>query len=311
MEYKISILKDSDRIPELVTLFRTGLGETTEAFWKWRLFTENGQPDQPFAMIIDDEKERMVGISSVLPVLYGYGESERKCLQFCDWVVHPEHRGKGLIRMMYDYAYMHFRDKGYDFIMEFPNDNSYPIFQKYGFCEEPHIHCWSSSKHVFIKKEKLHDIHIQDKKVCFSEKCPAEIGTFIRQDRIARTPAYLKWKYDQNPDIDYKWVTLWQDEICIGYMVYTLTRGRFRTAVNVYDWEYPNTDSTILHKIISILEKQGNYISIWGRYDQNTQKLLEQCGLRKVECRTRLMLKDISERSWPTELTLTRIDTDY
>ncbi|MBR4960854.1 MAG: GNAT family N-acetyltransferase [Clostridia bacterium] len=311
MEYKISVLKDPARIPELIELFRTGLGDTTEAFWKWRLFTDNGQQDQPFAVILEDESGFMAGVTSVLPVLYGEGESARKCIQFCDWVVHPDHRGRGLIKMAYEYAWTYFLDRGYDFIMEFPNDNSYPIFQKYGFHEEPHINCWNSRKHMFISKKAPRDFRINDMEIRFSKECPITGAIFSRDDRICRTPAYMKWKYDGNPETEYHWATIWKKENCTGYVVYTLTKGRLRTAVNVYDWEYPYADSHILREILHKIGKQGNYVSIWGRYSKTEENLLEQCGLRRSMCSTRLMLKALSAKGWPEPLTLTRIDTDY
>ena len=311
MEYTLSVLKDPCRIPELIELFRTGLGETTEAYWKWRLFTDNGQPDRPVAIVIDDENGKMCGISSVLPVIYGEGLSMRKCMQFCDWVVHPVHRGKGLIRMSYEYACAYYLERGYDFIIEFPNDNSYPIFQKYGFHEEPHINCWNSTMHLKSLHKKLHDFQIGDTEVRFSAVCPLGEEAFSREDRQYRSSEYLRWKYDLNPATVYHWVTIWEREKCRGYIVYTITKGRLRTAVNVYDWEYPSADSTLLNEIFHRIGKQGNYISVWGRYSQEQRKLLENCGLRKKEGGTRLMMKAISEKGVPFPLTLTRIDTDY
>lgn len=311
MEYKISVLEDPARIPELIELFRTGLGDTTEAFWKWRLFTDNGQPDQPFAIILEDENGFMAGMASVLPVLYGEGESARKCIQFCDWVVHPEHRGRGLIKMAYEYACTYFKDKGYDFIMEFPNENSYPIFQKYGFHEEPHIECWISPKKLYRQKKEPRDFRINSMEIRFSKECPITSEIFSRGNRIYRTPTYMKWKFDGNPETEYRWATIWQEEKCTGYVVYTLTKGRLRTAVNVYDWEYPYVESYILYEILRIIKKQGNYVSIWGRYGKTEENLLEQCGLRRTMVGTRLMLKALSSSGWPVPLTLTRIDTDY
>lgn len=311
MSYTISVFDDPERIPELIELFSTGLGETTVDHWKWRLFTENGLPDPAFAVVALDKDGKMAGVSSMLPVIYGSGENERKCLQFCDWVVHPDHRGKGIIKMIYRYACDYFSDKGYDFIMEFPNDNSYPIFQKYGFFEEPYIGCMNTSKRLFFSKRIPSDCNFSGVEIRFTDTCPFTNEEFVSVGRIYRNVKFLRWKYDLNPDTEYRYVSLWKNESCIGYFVYTLTRGRLRTAVNVYDWDYYGSDPDILRKVISLLRKMGNYVSIWGRYDGETVALMNKAGLKDVGGTTRLMLKSLSDKPLPEKLTLTRIDTDY
>lgn len=311
MEYILSVLENDDRISELIELFATGLGKTTESYWRWRLFTENGQPDPPIAVVVDDENGKMCGMSSILPVEYGIGTEKRKCVQFCDWVVHPKHRGKGIIRMIYDHTYSYYLNKGYDFIMEFPNDNSYPIFQKYGFSEEAHIDCWRSSSNLFPREHSLHDITVNGIEIVFSEVCPIDSENFYRKDRIVRTPAFLRWKYDQAPNTEHKWIGFKSDGRYIGYVVYTLTHGRFRTAVNVYDWEYPLNNSDALNTALGAIGKKGHFTSIWGRYDVGDRRLLEQCGFKRKSSGTRFMLKAMSVRGMMENITLTRIDTDY
>ena len=311
MSYTISIFDNPDRIPELIELFATGLGETTIEHWKWRLFTDNGQPDPAFAVVALDENGKMAGVSSMLPVIYGNGENERKCLQFCDWVVHPDHRGKGIIKMIYSYACDYFTEKGYDFILEFPNDNSYPIFKKYGFIENPNIGCMNSSKHFSVSKKTPINQKFKDVDIRFTDNCPFINETFVGENRIYRNATFLRWKYDLNPDTEYRFISLWREECCIGYFVYTLTRGRLRTAVNIYDWEYFENDVDLLKKVFSLLKKTGNYISIWGCYNDKVIELMQNAGLKYAGGTTRLMLKAISDKSLPEKLTLTRIDTDY
>ena len=70
MEYRIYRLEDESRLGEICQLFATGLGETTEEYWKWRIFTPNGQA-QPELIVAEDETGQIIGVSSVLPELYG------------------------------------------------------------------------------------------------------------------------------------------------------------------------------------------------------------------------------------------------
>lgn len=311
MGYSIKPFNDQDRLPELIELFRTGLGDTTVAHWKWRLFSENGAEDQPIAIVIEDDDGKMAAVSSILPVMYGDAGSERKCIQFCDWVVHPAHRGQGLIRKLYHYCVDYYTEKGYDFIIEYPNDHSYPIFLKYGFHEEPRIGCWNSPKKLIARCKECKDTTVQQIQIKFTRTCPLSSEVFTSCDRIVRSPAFLRWKFDQNPDTDHQWVSFWLEGNCLGYIVYTLTKGRFRTAVNVYDWTYRSDHCRPFAEAIRQLSRLGSWVSVWGRYSQSDQVLLEQAGLRPVGGETRLLLKAISSKGWPDQLTLTRIDTDY
>ena len=73
MEYNISILKDANRINEIIDLFKTGLGDTTKKFWQWRLFTDNSQQDKPFAVIANKKR----GVARFTSLLSAIGLEDR------------------------------------------------------------------------------------------------------------------------------------------------------------------------------------------------------------------------------------------
>lgn len=307
MEYRIYRLEDEGRLGEVCELFAQGLGETTEKYWKWRIFTPNGQ-DQPELIVAEDESGRLVGVSSILPEIYG--DRERKCAQLCDWVIHPDCRGQGLVGKLYRYAHQRYTDLSYDFMIEYPNDNSYPIFQKYGFTEKESIGCWNTAKRLLTLKPGAADTELDGLTYRFADHCPV---TSFRQrsDRMYRTPEFMHWKYDLNPETKFRWLTVWDGDNLAGYFVFTCTHGRLRTAVNVYDWEFDPAAQSAFNTAVSLLNRFGNYVSIWGRYGEQEQSLLRAGGLEPSQGGTRLMLKSLSEKGWPEPLTLTRIDTDY
>ena len=113
MKYTISVFDDPKRIPELVKLFSTGLGETSAEHWRWRLFTPNGLEDQPFAVVAqEEESNRLLGVSTVIPVYYG--KDKIKAILFGDWVVHPSARGQGIIGKIFDYICAYAKENGYE-----------------------------------------------------------------------------------------------------------------------------------------------------------------------------------------------------
>lgn len=310
MEYSISILKDQNRIPEIINLFKTGLGNTTKEFWQWRLFMDNTQTDKPFAVIAENQNGKIVAMSSILTGIYGK-ENAYKCLQFCDWVVHPNYRGQGLIGSLYRFVCDYFKDKEYDFIIEFPNPMSYPIFKKYGFIEEKTIPSYNSGKNIFIRKFREKTITHKNTKLLFSEKCPFNDATFSYNNRLNRTADFLVWKFDKNPETKYHWLSLWQDDKCIGYFVFAIHKGRLQTAINIYDWEFFSTDKKLLKFALKKIKSFGNYVSIWGRYPKNLIELLLELGFKQKVDGAKFIHLSLSEKPFPQEIILTRIDTDY
>ena len=311
MSYKISRFQDPARIPELIDLFRTGLGETTEEHWMWRLFSDNSMPEKAFAVIAEDENGRIIGVSSVLPAEYHTGSGIYRCFQYGDWVVHPEHRGKGLIREFYNFIYEYFKDKQYDFIIEYPNDNSYPIFMKYGFTELPKIPSWRTSKKIFCTKRKKDAYTVDGVEYLFTKTCPFTETPPAEEGRMVRSPELLRWKYDENPTEIFTWLTMQKNGQLIGYFVFATTKGRFRTAINLYDWAYLDDSDMIFRTAVRLLLKNGNFVSIWGRYSDRIKTRLKRAGMKEADGGTRLVLKAVSEKGWPEPLYLTRIDTDY
>lgn len=309
MDYKISVLTDHSRIDEIIRLFSTGLGTTSHEHWIWRLFTPNGMR-QPEAIIAETESGRIVGMASIL--FEEYGNHDYKAIQFCDWVVDPEYRGQGIIGKIYRYALAKYEADGYDFIIEYPNDNSYPIFQKYGFTELENIGSWNTANHIVFHTIKLQNKNIGSAEYQFFDKCPLNDSDFIqKKGRIYRCHEYMTWKYDQNPDVDFKWLTVRKHERLIGYFVFTVTHGRIRKVINVYDWEFDNEQSDEFVIAIKLLNKLGNSVSIWGRYQPDEIALMESASMTHSTGGTRLILKAISNKGYPDKLTLTRIDTDY
>jgi len=309
MEYKVFVFKDSERIPALTELFKTGLGETSVDHWKWRLFTPNGLEDTPFAVVAEDEQGNLAGVSTVIPVYYG--PMQKKCILFGDWVVHPEHRGQGLIRKIFDRICEYAAENGYEFMLTFPNQNSYPILKKYGFQDLPGVTCWNSRNTLLYsktggRKEKTYEGVVYR----YSGQYP-DAELFRQQEgRICKNKEFLQWKYDLNPDEKYTWLSLWQDEKCIGYFVYLLNQGRLRTAVNIYDWEYAGADSKYFRYALRLLRKEGNFVSFWGRYPSETKQMMQDAGLYDKRKNIVCIVKPVGDGKIP-ELTLTRIDTDY
>lgn len=312
MSYTISVFDDPERIPELIELFSTGLGETTVEHWRWRLFTENGQPDRPLSIIVEDDQRKIVGMICTLPVLYKCRDRNYRAVQIGDWVIAPQYRGQGIARSMFDFLSEYLCIQGYDFIIGFPNQFSYPVLKKYGFHDIFGVACWNSVSKLLVLPNNTASQHTIDGITYRRSAGLPNISLYNNRDgRLIKNATFVEWKYDLNPGEQYSWLSLWRGETCIGYFVYLLTKGRLRTAVNIYDWEYSESENT-QHFIyaLNLLKREGHFISFFGRYFDDKKRLLLQAGLREQKNPVTCIAKSIGEREVP-ELELTRIDTDY
>jgi len=310
MDYRISILEDPGRIPELIELFRTGLGDTSADHWRWRLFTDVGQPEQPFAVIAEDEAGKLVGVSTFFPVRYGC--SGTKAVEFGDWIVHPSCRGQGLIGKIFGSTCSWFSDQGYAFIMtSFPNQNSGPILRRFGFTDLPNVAEYVTSNRLFFSGKAPADRVVEGVQFRFTDACPLTEAPQHREGRLQRSLAFLRWKFDQNPDASYRWLSLWQQERCIGYFVYHRNKGRIRTAVNIHDWELEPGSEPLFSEAIRLLAKRGSFVSIWGKYPEQTLSMFHAAGMHHSGRSTPTITKPFYPGGVPDDLTLTRADTDY
>ncbi len=309
-DFKLSVFSDPTRIPEIIELFDLGLGHTTQEHWMWRLFSKEN-PYESVLIIAEDKNNKIVGMSTVITALYGSDLLHRKCMQFGDWVVHPDHRGKGIISLLYNYSLELYKNKGFDFIIEFPNDNSYPIFQKYGFKQLENTVSYRTPYHFFFSRKIPHDFTYNNVNGLFTKQCPPDLKYNNNKNRIHRTYNFMHWKYDLNPDTDYNWLVLKEKGEFVGYFVYTLNKGRLNTALNIYDWEFTGKDLSLFRHTIKILSRYANYVEIWGKYHLETVDMFKASCLTTTVGAARLMLKSISDLGWDNDIILSRIDTDY
>ncbi len=306
MEISVSILTEKSRIPEIKALFGTSFGETTDEYWEWRLFADNGA-DSPLFVIAQTEDGRIVGMSNSIPAFYGNGS---KCVQLGDWVVHPDFRGNGIIGRIYRFFVEYYSEKGYDFIIEFPNDNSYPIFKKYNFDEEKSFD-FTSSKRFYLPAFEKYRASFNGYSLEITDNIPHNIEFVQRPDKMLRNEKLMKWKYDDNPAEKFKWLTVYKGGSFQGYFVFAQNHGRINTAVNIYDFDFLPDDGELFGCAIKLLKSFGNYVSLWGRFDERAEKLLSQAKMKRSESSTRVALKALSEKGYPEKLTITRIDADY
>ena len=181
---------------------------------------------------------------------------------------------------------------------------------KYGFTECPKIPLWRTSKKLFYTEHSKDTYRFNGVEYLFTETCPFTTSLPSEIGRIVRYLEYLRWRFDENPTETFTWLTIRKNGQLIGYFVYATMKGRFRKAINVYDWAYWDNSDRAFRKALRLLQKNGNFVTLWGKYSEEIENRLKRAGM-KEDGGTRLVLKAVSEKGWPDPLYLTRIDTDY
>ena len=123
----------------------------------------------------------------------------------------------------------------------------------------------------------------------------------------------MEWKFDKNPEQTFQRLTIRHNGELKGYMVFHVNCGRFRRAVNIHDWDLmPEVSDAVLAQSVRILRGMGNWVSLWGRYDDAVLARWKRAGIgEKGTQGTHFLLRPYGEKELPDRWHLTRADLDF
>lgn len=314
MEYRLYPMEDQHRLDEVCALFAKGLGETTPEYWKWKHFSENGQP-KGMIFVAEAEDGSLAGMFALQPEHYARNCDKITVIQNEDLVIDPAHRGTGLMKRLYNYALEYYKQQGVVGSISFCNPVSYPIFLKYGAQDRGDIYAYNTAKRllpVYLNrrcwKKGEWEIQIED-------QMPDDLFYPINEEayQLQKNDEFMKWKFADNPDGPFQWLTIRENGKLMGYMVVKTTQGKFRRAVNIYDWALQDelTDE-LLRAAVKLLHTRANWVSLWGRYSDCVLSRWNRAGFtQKNEQGTHFVLHTFGNTPMPDNWHLTRVDLDY
>lgn len=313
MEFRIFPLKDTSRLPELCALFAKGLAQTTPEQWLWKHYTENGLPEGRI-LVAEDEAGQLRAMFAMQPAWYRRGEERILLVQTEDLVIDPECRGQGLMRKLYDYTMEDYRRQGAAAITAFScNDASYPIFLKYGAKNLGDIGALATPKALLPKLRRRH-YRKGGWEIQICREMPKDLFITGKDDvfKMEKTTRTLEWKFTENPELQYQWLTIRKDGALKGWFVYYVNKGRLRSAVNICDWELrSHVTSAILKHAVTILQTLGNWVTLWGRQSDADLALWRAAGLTEQEVHPdHFMFHATADFAPPAHWHITKIDSD-
>lgn len=314
MNYQLYPLKDLTRLPEICSLFARGLAETTPEYWKWKHFSENGHPGS-MILVAETDNGCITGMFALQPMYYRWENKTLVIVQMMDLVIDPAHRGTGLMKMLFQYAQNHYSQDGCWGFLGFPNDISYPILMKYGAADMGDICSYETAKRPLpFYREKKHAA-CRQWQIALTDVPPEDLfDTEVPEEcRMTRSAAFLQWKFAENPETRFQWLTLRRNGILQGYMTVSIMRGRFRRAVNIYDWVFHScVDAHILRQAVKLLLTHGNWVNLWGRYSEADLELWAKAGVSHRSAQnTHFLLIPFDGMDTPRQWHLSRADLDY
>lgn len=216
-------------IPEILKVLKASLGETssqkTEEVWRFKHI------DNPFGkslVLLALENDQIIGVRAFMRWKWQRGDQVFSAFRAVDTATHPNHRGKGVFKKLTLKALEIGKERGDNFVFNTPNSQSKPGYLKMGWKEVDKLRIslrpvnpfyWNSSKFSKEYPQNLTSTDEPDFLKEFNKRLAEKPRLFTPKD-----PAYLKWRYVQNPIQDYK-VLATSHLFLAGYVK---KQGRFR-----------------------------------------------------------------------------------
>jgi N-acetylglutamate synthase-like GNAT family acetyltransferase len=227
------IRKATDQdIPAIVQLLKLSLGESlmpkSETFWNWK------HVDNPFGsspVLVAEENNQLIGVRAFMRWEWKYENKIYKAVRAVDTATHPDHQGKGIFKKLTLQLVDQCRKEGVDFIFNTPNTSSKPGYLKMGWMSNgkmvlnmhPRI-AWNKKPADFEANYKLNDQLILNMQRRDDE---SEMRTSI-------STQFLKWRYVQNPNIEYYGFSDHADQP-VYFMIFRLKPYRWGVEFRICD----------------------------------------------------------------------------
>ena len=130
--------------------------------------------------------------------------------------------------------------------------------------------------------------------------------------KMEKTLRTLEWKFTENPEQNYQWLTIRKEGSVMGWLVYYVNKGRLRSAVNICDWELrPEVTADVLSLAVRRLQSLGNWVTVWGRQNRHDGDLWTRSGMtEQMPAHDHFMFHATGDLTPPSDWHITKIDSD-
>ncbi|MFW5939908.1 MAG: GNAT family N-acetyltransferase [Halolamina sp.] len=135
-EYAVRTYDDSD-LDGILALYETVFGKSRGRAWfEWRYDTPYVEEPQ---VVVAAQSGSVVGAVPFITFRFETGEGSVLAVQPADAMVHPDHRRRGLLTRMSEFAIEHYTPREPAFVFNFPNRQAVDAFRKLGWRAVPDV----------------------------------------------------------------------------------------------------------------------------------------------------------------------------
>lgn len=180
-----------------------------EAYWNWKF---KNSVFGPSILTVADHAGKIVGVDHLWPWEFCLNGKFLKAVQPCDTVVDPHYRRGGLFKKMRRYGLSEAEESGYQFVFNFPNENSLPGNRSLGATYLGKITWWVRVlKPIHLVFDKF--FSLEKSKFLLPEKYRIDVGYLDRLAekyaakesflQIHRITGFHQWRYMNHPSRRY------------------------------------------------------------------------------------------------------------
>lgn len=192
-------------IPVIVELLKSSLGEgliqKSERLWNWK-HVENPHGASP--VLVAEADGQVVGVRAFLRWQWVYKGQELQAIRAVDTATHPDYQGRGIFKRLTLQGLADAKENGISFVYNTPNESSKPGYLKMGWIEMGRMALKLKINPFAYKQKAIPEVPAQDW-LKLDALLPQLSNPIAKTEQMQTllSPAYLEWRYKNNPLFDY------------------------------------------------------------------------------------------------------------
>ncbi|TPE40000.1 GNAT family N-acetyltransferase [Pontibacter mangrovi] len=230
-------------IPAIVELLKSSLGEgliqKSERLWNWK-HVENPHGASP--VLVAEADGKVVGVRAFLRWQWVYKGQVLQAIRAVDTATHPDYQGKGIFKKLTLQGLADAKEDGIHLVYNTPNESSKPGYLKMGWVEMSRMALKLKINPFAYKRQAVPQAPSQDWRA-LATLLPKLANPIATTDQVQTflSPAYLQWRYQDNPLFDYHFLSDYKSYV----LFYRIKSHSFGQEMRVLDLL---TDSKVFDK---------------------------------------------------------------
>ena len=278
-------------------------------YFNWKHFKNpNNVNGEALIYLAMNEKDEIVGSNAFFPAKFVFQEKQHIVVQSGDTLVLKEYRNQGIFKEIMRFAIKDLKEKGYEAIYGFANNNSLPGFLGLGFRNMCRIYiffqilCYinvfqnkikkfpgtklvgksidSLTKLKTFKEYNLYNIeesNLDD--IDFSRVEKYILNSYTNKIYQNKSKSYLNWKFNDRPYKKYRIIIVHKEQSIIGLFVVNIEERDYLKACSIIEYfidKNENIDIAVKCLITYYKQKRLDYLTIWNIGDEDMKRSLNR-----------------------------------